>query len=409
MLKKIHFKKQYLLFIAFFIFGLIPLSSQRVEVFVSIIFSLLLGVYYYLIRKKKRTEINKTYLLNSLLFFVLLLTLHDGIDLKTFKKLEQMFSLLIFPVLFFLIAKADKSVLNEAFKIWKKVFVFATFIFSVICFLIFSNYTNPKYPNLDSNFFINAIQDSSYFSRHPIYVSLFLNIASLIVVDTFLKCKKNTKKLLYVFFFLIFSTLLFLLSTKMAILSLLISLIILLYFKLSKKVFFVSFISLIFLTFILIQNSPQKFNRFSKIFEKNVLIKNEKYNSIFIHKETILCSLKIFKENLFLGIGLENSNFHVNNCLRENFKYNPNIVYNSHNQYLSFGLHSGLIGFIMLIIILIDALKNSFKNHNLLFVFMLYFSIIFLTENVLERQTGIVLFAFILNIIPLFNTFTKTR
>ena len=227
MLKKIHFKKQYLLFIAFFIFGLIPLSSQRVEVFVSIIFSLLLGVYYYLIRKKKRTEINKTYLLNSLLFFVLLLTLHDGIDLKTFKKLEQMFSLLIFPVLFFLIAKADKSVLNEAFKIWKKVFVFATFIFSVICFLIFSNYTNPKYPNLDSNFFINAIQDSSYFSRHPIYVSLFLNIASLIVVDTFLKCKKNTKKLLYVFFFLIFSTLLFLLSTKMAILSLLISLIIL--------------------------------------------------------------------------------------------------------------------------------------------------------------------------------------
>jgi O-antigen ligase len=391
-----------LLFIAFLIFALIPLSSQRMEVIISIIFVLLLLLHSYSIRKNNRKKIKKTFILNSLLFFVLMLTLLDGIDVRTFKKIEQMFSLCIVPLIFYLISKEELSKLKNAFELWKKVFVISTFILAIVCLSIFLNYSNPKYPNLDSNFFRNAIQDSSYFSRHPIYISIFLNVASIIVVESFFRHKTIGKRILQVFFFIVFMTLLFLLSTKMAIISLLFCLIILLYFNLKKKLFFMV-TALVFASFFLyLLSSPNKLNRFSKLFEKNILFKNERYNSIYVHKETILCSLKILKENFAFGVGIENTNKLVDSCLREKYKYNPSVLYNSHNQYLSFGLHSGFLALVLLLIIIANALKKSYQLQNkFLFILVIYFSIIFLTENVLERQTGIILFAFILNLIPL--------
>lgn len=394
------FSRSNLLMIAFFILALIPLTSQRLEV-VFVIFFVILLLMYSLTKKENDNYRNgKNFILNGLLFIVLLTTLLDGIDVKTFKRLEQMFSLLIFPLLFYLLSKEKLNNLNKAFELWKKVFVIATLILSIICFVLFCYYSNPKYKFLDTNFFRNAILDSNYFSRHPIYISIFLNVASLIIVDLFFKSKLKLR-ILYTLIFCVFLVLLFLLSTKMAIISFIFCFILLLFFNLKIKYFIIGLTLIFSFSLIFISSTPSKLNGFSKIFEKNILLKKERYNSIYVHKETIVCSYKIFKENLVSGVGIENSELVVNSCVRENYKFNPEISYNSHNQYLSFGLHSGLLAFILLIFILVYAIQNSFVFNKLLFVIIIYFSILFLTENILERQTGIILFSFILNFIPL--------
>ena len=145
--------------------------------------------------------------------------------------------------------------------------------------------------------------------------------------------------------------------------------------------------------------------RFSKIFNSNVLNENTRYNSIFIHKQTILCATKIFKDNFIFGVGIENSTNNVNDCVREVFLFDKQIVYNSHNQYLSYGLHSGFLGVFVLCLALFFGLKKSLKQDSFLFTVYLYFCVVFLTENVLERQSGLLLFTFLINIIVNLRSF----
>lgn len=385
---------------AFLLFGLIPLSSQKIEPKIAVLFILLIVIGLIVKKTKTITKNRKYFFLNASLFLVLLITLKDGINILTYKKLEQMFSLLIFPIVFFMLSKKGHEKNREFFNIWKKVFVFSSFVLTIICFYLISKYNNPKYLELDSNFFMNAIQDHSYFSRHPAYISIYLNFSILICVNWIVETRNKIYKLYYFLIILIFASLLLMFSVKIAIISLIFSLIVYLFLKIkSKKRFLITLFSIL-LIFLAIVTLPEKFNRFSKIFDTNVLNKNTRYNSVFVHKQTILCSIKIFKDNFILGVGLENATNNVNDCVREIFKFDKEIIYNSHNQYLSYGLHAGFLGVFFLTLTLYKALRISLKNETVLFIFLLYFCVIFLTENALERQSGLLLFAFLLNIIP---------
>lgn len=404
-IKKINLKSDILLKLAFLLFGLIPLSSQKLEPIIGIFFILLILLELILNKQKKVFKTKKPYILNALLFLVLLITLKDGIGISLFKKLEQMFSLFIFPIAFYILSKEGYFKNRMFFNIWKKTFVFSTFILALICFFLISKYVNPKYLELDSNFFQNAISDDSYFSRHPAYVSIYLNVSILICVNWFFETRNKRYKALYFLIVLTLSSLLLMLSVKIAIIALIISVNVLLFLKIkSKKIFLISQL-LIISVFLIIISIPKDYNRFSKIFNSNVLNENTRYNSIFIHKQTILCATKIFKDNFIFGVGIENSTNNVNECVREVFLFDKQIVYNSHNQYLSYGLHSGFLGVFVLCLALFFGLKKSLKQDSFLFTVYLYFCVVFLTENVLERQSGLLLFTFLINIIVNLRSF----
>ncbi|QOD59675.1 O-antigen ligase family protein [Polaribacter haliotis] len=394
-------KKDFLLIVAFILFGLIPLTSFRLESIFTFIFFLILMFHAIINRKKKGLKNKWLFVLNASLFFVLLISLIDGVNVLTYKKLEQMASLLIFPIFFYFLSKEGSDKNKELFKLWKSVFVISTFILTLICFYLISQYSNPRYPNLDSNFFKNAIIHSQYFSRHPAYISIYLNISILISLDRIIRTENKIISSLMLATFLL---LLFLFSVKMAIIALFLSIIIFLFFTLNLKLFFKRASFLLIPIILFIAFAPPKFNRFSNLFKTEVFNQNTQYNSIFIHKQTIISAIKIFKDNLLFGVGIEKSNMLVNNSVREVFKHNPNVVYNSHNQYLSYGLHAGLLGLIVLCLVIYFALRNSFSSDRVMFAILLYFSIIFLTENVLERQSGLILFAFLINIVPNLRT-----
>jgi len=75
---------------------------------------------------------------------------------------------------------------------------------------------------------------------------------------------------------------------------------------------------------------------------------------------------------------------------------------------LGYALYSGILGLSVLFIALFLALYKSYKEDKFLFVIMVLYCIIFLTENVLERQSGLILFCFLLNMIPVIEDYSQT-
>jgi O-antigen ligase len=401
--KDLNFKSEFFLATAFSLFGIIPLvPSKAIPTLTG--FALLLIIIHSLKLKKIKSK-KSLFLLNSSLFLILLITLKDNFNFLTLKKLEQMCSLLIFPLVFYFFQREDNYKIWLGFELWKKIFMFSSVLYVFVCFYLAYKYINPKYPNFDANFFRQAILESTYFSRDPVYISLYLNIAIFFCIDFFLRAVKPIYKFLHILFIFILLSLVFVLQVKMAIIALVVCVTILLFLQLELRKFLITTFIIVILPLILVtQSNSMKFNRFSELFSTNSLSENTQYNSVFVHKQTIICALEVFKSHFFLGVGLENSNSYLDSCVRSIYKHNKDVVYNSHNQYLSYALHSGILGFILIIIVLFIALKQSFKNDYFLFVILLYFCISFFTENILERQPGLILFAFLLNITPNIRT-----
>ena len=120
-------KNSFFAVIAFLLFGLIPLTSQKLEAVFVAIFILLLIVQIFFNVNEEKKEV-KFYTINTLLFFVLLFTFFDGFDYLAYKKLEQLVSLLIFPIIFYLLSNQKRNEVNKLFKIWQYTFLGSTLL-----------------------------------------------------------------------------------------------------------------------------------------------------------------------------------------------------------------------------------------------------------------------------------------
>ncbi len=68
---------------------------------------------------------------------------------------------------------------------------------------------------------------------------------------------------------------------------------------------------------------------------------------------------------------------------------------NTHNQYLSFALKSGLIGLLVYLVTLVFGFKKALTNKDLLFFsFMTVVTFVSFSENYLEVEKGIIFYAF---------------
>jgi O-antigen ligase len=133
------------------------------------------------------------------------------------------------------------------------------------------------------------------------------------------------------------------------------------------------------------------------------LLNVESYNKISTNFSTGIrigvykCSLKLVKENWILGYGLGDSQDALNSCYYEYDELLYKDKYNSHNQYLDILLKSGIIGLLFFLFFLFSNIRNCFKRKDLIaFCVLLFYAFNFLTENILARQTGIILFYFLI-------------
>ena len=107
-------------------------------------------------------------------------------------------------------------------------------------------------------------------------------------------------------------------------------------------------------------------------------------------------SLSIIKHNFLFGVGTGD----VKDRLMAEYKkrYISNAYLhrlNAHNQYFQTFIAIGFFGFIILIVSLVFPAFVSIKNRNILYLLFLFLiSFNFLFESMLERQAGVVFYAF---------------
>lgn len=119
-------------------------------------------------------------------------------------------------------------------------------------------------------------------------------------------------------------------------------------------------------------------------------------SSVFQRLEYIKASLNIIKENILIGVGTGDiADAFANYYEETNSKLLPEYRFRSHNQYLAIAVAFGLIGLLWFLFSMFYPVFADKRNRNYLYlVFIFIMALSMLTEDTLETQIGVTLFAF---------------
>tara|TARA_B100000787_G_C16197101_1_gene301743 strand:- start:401 stop:1693 length:1293 start_codon:yes stop_codon:yes gene_type:complete len=344
----------------------------------------------------------KFFLINSGVFisyiFSLLYTSNLNYGLK---KIETSLSLLIVPLTFALLYNC-KFYVNWS-KLLKQIIVVffnSVFLFSLII-LTYLIYIGGFLYLDDPNFFRHFTQEIPYIGQHSIYASIFLGLGLLFSINLL-----NAKTCRSFKIHIIFKTL--------PISLLLISLA-------SKGILLATFVSISFYCFLIIENLRSRLLtlllicgvltlsiNYSPSLSKRInLLKLSIYSpssqgilsSTQVRKAIYNCSIESAMDSWFFGYGIGDANDTLIHCYKNNSSYLVESKPNSHNQYLGILLISGLFGFFIMLYFLFFNLRLFIIDKNYFFLtILLFYLMVMFFENILERQSGVVLFSFLINL-----------
>ena len=147
---------------------------------------------------------------------------------------------------------------------------------------------------------------------------------------------------------------------------------------------------------LLFLNVPAIGGRFSELKEATRPNEEKELNSVSIRVEIFNCTSEILSEHWLLGVGIGNVQPALNDCYeRKGQTKLREMQFNTHNQYAHVWMSNGLPGLLIFILMMGIPLYLSFKKGDLPYqVFLIMVGICFFTENLLDRQHGVVFFAF---------------
>jgi O-antigen ligase len=269
----------------------------------------------------------------------------------------------------------------------------------------------------DTNAFFYS--EFSYF-MHPSYFAMYLIFAQLIVMLFYSKWLSHLSylnvKIGFISFLFLVS--IFLCSSKMglitAFLLLPITLFIILFNKGYKKVIIALILGLVLGISIAYKLFPSPFERLKVAFKvtasAETIDKTDAESTavrILIWKE----SVKLIKQNILFGTTVGDANDKLIQAYEKEGLTGALIKkLNAHNQFLQTFIGTGIIGFILLLIMTIGALIYGFlKKNYLLVLFSILISFNFLVESMLQAQAGFIFFVFFLCILLKYNFYKLTK
>jgi O-antigen ligase len=383
----------------------IPNKFKAYGIALFLIFTIIYSVNNNL--ENKKFEYKKLFSISILLFLFLLSLTYSLTFGKGFSRISTMASILVFPIIFGLLTKSSfkitETLQNKVF--WG--FILSNFVFVIFSFLYFWNQefnfsqTIIHYSNL-----INI--RLGLYSIHPIYLSLYIGVSMLILMYLIRETKNFKTKIISGVLILFFCVILAILMRKGPIIFFLISLIYLLlnYFKIRKTIIGVFFF--IVTTFIAIQYLPKykNFNRFDEITSSSSL--ENPSSSTAVRYKIYDCSIQKISESPFIGYGVGNTQQQLDPCYVEKGIDLSIKTYNCHNQYFSILLTTGVIGLIIYFLGLYNVITTLIKNQNYLALsIIMYFLLNFLTENIIERENGMILYSFFLSYFVFYPKLSK--
>ncbi|MFK5971666.1 MAG: O-antigen ligase family protein [Flavobacteriaceae bacterium] len=335
-------------------------------------------------------------LINSSLYLTYVITLLYTDNFKySVDKLETGLSILILPVIFFVFLpefKIRPSLRTNFFKL----FIISTAIFSITVIVwVLIDDTTVYYKDWYSNKFRTIIKNIYLIGQHPIYASIFISLSVILFLELLKEkeLKSFFKLSLFSLLTLVNISLLLMLLSKGIVIALMI---VIAFFiakdpkvKSYKKLIFTSFFAGIIALFI--------FNRrMSELLMKETFLEVNPNFSTSIRVGVYKCTLKLIKEEWVFGYGVGDSQDALNGCYALENKLLLKGEYNTHSQYLDIVLKTGIFGLIIFLLFLSSNILKARKNNNHLAIsIILFYVIAFLTENILARQSGVILFYFL--------------
>jgi len=371
------------------IFILIPNKLKEIPFVILGVFSIYLYIKGNKINFKKFLFLNLFVVVNIISLFYSN-TLKDG-----FTRIEGYLPLIYITFSYFVILKTGIKFNKVFINNWYLIFNVSNFIF-LICFIVYFNYLNLEvnYNNIRTIF-----DKIPFINMHPIYLSIMAILGIMTSIQIL------NSNLIKAFFILINIVILVLSGTKAAfIVFVVMTFIYLLFSKISKTVK----LSLVLFTLLFAISLFTFHNDFRKRFSEIILPIS--YNSINSNNSTSVrfaiwnCSLNLIKEsNIFYGNGVGDVKGLLEDCYSSKY---PQLdkYYNTHNQYFSIMLGTGIIGLMSFFVLIAYVFHMGIKNKNKFIITLIIFYLyMFIFENVIERKYGILMFLFFIFFV--FNIF----
>lgn len=403
MSKKVNIK--YISLLLFALFALTPNNLKGLPV----IFLFVISLFIFLKKKSVAYPIIKVLKIASL-YIVLLLSLINTSDFTGIEKpLTTSLSLLVIPISFgFLYSIKNYLSVNFLFN-YTKLILGVTTLYSL--WLLFFLYQLGVFSNKISMYDAIAYITNEMWriNQHPIYASIFIAIPVLLTIYFWFLSKQRNFILITLPLILINLFTLLILERKGVLLSFLFGLLVivlsLIKKNLSRKILmcFIPLALLIASVFVI----PS--NRFKELYEIQNYSGELKFNSTSLRYGIYNCAIAKIKESFLFGYGIGDVQDELEECYKTKSDLLLELTYNSHNQYLSYFLSTGVFGFLLLFIVMLKAIKDSKKNNNILLcATTIFFAFCMLFENILERQSGVILFSFYISLFSFYN-FSETK
>jgi O-antigen ligase len=351
-------------------------------------------------------------------YYVISLTLSGA----PWPQFEKLLVLLVVPLIFGVQSFFFKPLAKD--KIYTG-FIMGNLVAALICLtraiLLSTKFNNGQWDfnpkiggGVDYDFLTSSVMGGNYFFGpdfsfilHPSYFGLFIVFAQYLVFFLGIQKERIARGYCFVLAYFFFTCILFLLSSKSAIISsLILTLCIAIYFNTRwatspiKKVLAISSFVCLTVVFVLFNPRLQVLNNTLSISQFTEINPNAQFG----HDLRILswdASLEVIKHNLFFGVGEGNKA----EALQAVYQQKAYVVparenFNSHNQYLDFLIGGGLVGLFFYLTGLFFLGRKSIKESNFpLLAFLLIFSFNALFENLLSRYWGLLFFSVFISLL----------
>lgn len=325
---------------------------------------------------------------------------HEG-----FYYLEKRLTLLLFPLILGGLTLTQKSVKHILYT-----FILMCFLLGTIGLVIaYSKYTQTG----DTSYFYSDLL-VRYMRGQGVYLGLYSNLC-LIFIFYLYKTGYNfwISKWLVAGLFLFFVTLTFLSTTRNSILAMALFVVGYLAYSILKEeryklaigvivIMVVTAVSLSFLfpstikRFKSVTNYKFTYDNTNPVNQFHGEIKQENWNGLTLRLAMWSCGIEVFNNNPLIGVSAGDYIDELMKVYKErNFHYAYEREWGVHNQYIETMVSFGLLGLAVFSYGFIYPVYLSVKKGNYLHaIVLLLFLLAFLTESILNRFMGVVLFAF---------------
>lgn len=380
---------------------------------IGLLLVLIVGIVGLVIGKAKLVAPNKLMLAFIILYLAYLIgyffTNNPPVGLKY---LEYKLSFILIPVLFFIRPK-------EAIGL----FSVTVGLIAAILFTTVISFVEGVQCYSEIDYFLECFTSSYLTNEHPTYFAVFLTLSMALSWHGWKKDFRFFKTYLVVIYNLIAMTMLVLglslSGISFALLVIGIIVLILINKRWGKWIALSTLLAaplvLIFLFFSVpslksdISSSLSSFAKFADDPDK-FLEFDGTHNGDDVRLIMWTITAKEIADHPF-GVGTGNVDYHLSDRLRRYHQLDMarqddrgQILYNPHNQYLQTGLEIGILGMVILLFIVGYGIVKGYKTKNWLLLLLaacLAYNCLF--ESMLQRQSGIVFFAFWLVILSIYS------